>query len=145
MKRKPVDFGVDHHLKSRLHIGYKMGTFQKVSTLARAETILAIAQTMLRDDDDDFFVSAFKAGKATGLQVSTWDLERRCNVLGNTNSDGYVVSIGTGVDFDYESGQAMRSVSRFDFGFNEPFQAAQCLVNWLRNGMRPANREASSF
>ncbi|WP_425953265.1 hypothetical protein [Ralstonia pseudosolanacearum] len=122
-----------------------MGTFQKLSTLSLAEVILAIAQTMIGDDDPDFYVGAFKSAKATGLQITTEDGERRSNVLGNTNSDGYVVNVGGRKDYNYESGHALDTATRFDFGHDEPYQAARCLVDWLKNGTLPTDRQASSF
>lgn len=121
-----------------------MGTFLRLSTLSKAEVVLAIAQTMISDDDPDFYVGAFKAGKATGLQITSEDGERRSNVLGNTNSDGYVVNVGARKDYDYETGHALDTATRFDFGYDEPFQAARCLVDWLKNGALPTDREASS-
>ena len=122
-----------------------MGIFQKWSTLAKAEFILALAGEELTHDDPDFLVGAFRSGNAHGLQISAEDLDRKANVLGNSSSDGYVLTFGARMDYDYESGHSLDTVKRFDFGHDEPVSAAKCLVNWLRSGQLPSDREPSAF
>jgi hypothetical protein len=109
-----------------------MGTLIKSSTLARAEVLLAIIQTLLTEDDPDLLVSTFRNGKISGYHLSSASSSLEVNIAGEHNGDGFVVTFGAKSDgFDRLSyiGNADDAV---DFGPDRAYDAAQYALKCLR-------------
>lgn len=112
-----------------------MGRLIPHQGLELATAVVALAQTMLSDDDQDFDYWGISRNKTCGFHFSNVFENRSCSVLNHPVSDGILFVYGCTEDFAYPEGYAKDNAVPVDFEINEIYEAAEALVLWLTKGL----------
>ena len=92
----------------------------------------AIVSHVLEETDIDINIKMFANGREQGFNVQSYEpIDRAVSFAENRSSDHIVVYYGASTHFNYNNGQPTLWDDRKSFNYDEPFQAAQWIVDYL--------------
>jgi hypothetical protein len=108
-----------------------------------AHAVLAVIASLAqeetpRDDDETVLtVSGFKFGMNSGVHITSSQGRLMCNITTNNMNGDIILNIGTTHDYEYETGHAKETATRYDYRLEEIYQCASDTLKWLLYDRKP--------